>query len=122
MHPTFSFKAVTKLTAVTVFSSSSSCCCCCHASRVRLCVTPWTAAHQAPASMGVSRQEYWSGSPVPSLFIPPRYVSSMIITFLFSCSNSHRGLLLYLYPFTIIAGKTLSNSLLMFNRCVYYIP
>ena len=30
-------------------------------SRVRLLVTPWTAAYQAPASMGFSRQEYWSG-------------------------------------------------------------
>ena len=30
-------------------------------SRVRLLATPWTAAHQAPLSMGVSRQEYWSG-------------------------------------------------------------
>jgi len=30
--------------------------------------TPWTAAHQAPASMGFSRQEYWSGVPLPSLF------------------------------------------------------
>ena len=29
--------------------------------------TPWTAAYQAPPSMGFSRQEYWSGSPVPSL-------------------------------------------------------
>ena len=35
-------------------------------SRVRLFVTPWTAAHQAPPSMGFSRQEYWSGSPFPS--------------------------------------------------------
>ena len=32
-------------------------------SRVRLCATPWTAAHQAPPSMGFSRQEYWSGLP-----------------------------------------------------------
>jgi len=31
-------------------------------------VTPWTAAHQAPLSMGFSRQEYWSGLPLPSLF------------------------------------------------------
>ena len=30
-------------------------------SRVRLFATPWTAAHQAPPSMGFSRQEYWSG-------------------------------------------------------------
>ena len=35
-------------------------------SHVRLFVTPWTAAHQAPPSMGFSRQEYWSGVPLPS--------------------------------------------------------
>ena len=35
-------------------------------SRVRLCVTPETAAHQAPLSLGFSRQEYWSGLPFPS--------------------------------------------------------
>ena len=33
---------------------------------VRLFVIPWTAASQAPPSMGFSRQEYWSGSPLPS--------------------------------------------------------
>ena len=36
-------------------------------SRVTLFVTPWTAAYQAPPSMGFSRQEYWSGVPLPSL-------------------------------------------------------
>ena len=35
-------------------------------SRVRLLVTPWTAAYQAPLSMGFSRQKYWSGVPLPS--------------------------------------------------------
>ena len=35
-------------------------------SRVQLLATPWTAAHQAPPSMGFSRQEYWSGVPLPS--------------------------------------------------------
>ena len=35
-------------------------------SRVRLFVTPWAAASQAPPSMGFSRQEYWSGVPFPS--------------------------------------------------------
>ena len=35
-------------------------------SRVRLLVTPWTAAYQAPPSMGFSRQEYWSGLPLRS--------------------------------------------------------
>ena len=33
---------------------------------VRLFVTPWTVAHQAPLSIGFSRQEYWSGLPFPS--------------------------------------------------------
>ena len=35
-------------------------------SRVWLCATPQTAAHQAPPSLGVSRQEHWSGLPFPS--------------------------------------------------------
>ena len=35
-------------------------------SRVRLCATPETAAHQAPLSLGFSRQEHWSGLPFPS--------------------------------------------------------
>ena len=35
-------------------------------SRVRLCATLWTAAHQAPLSTGFSRREYWSGLPFPS--------------------------------------------------------
>ena len=36
-------------------------------SRVWLLVTPWTAAHQGPPSMGFARQEWWSGLPLPSL-------------------------------------------------------
>ena len=35
-------------------------------SRVRFFATPWTVAYQAPLSMGFSRQEYWSGVPLPS--------------------------------------------------------
>ena len=35
-------------------------------SRVQLFVTPWTVAYQAPPPMGFSRQEYWSGLPLPS--------------------------------------------------------
>ena len=37
-----------------------------HFSRVRLYATPQTAAHQAPLSLGFSRQEHWSGLPFPS--------------------------------------------------------
>ena len=51
-------------------------------SRVQLLVTPWTAAYQAPLSMGFSRQEYWSGVPLPSLVSPilcvPLFFASFI--------------------------------------------
>ena len=47
-------------------------------SRVRLLATPWTAAYQAPPSMGFSRQEYWSGVPLPS----PLNMSRLVLTFL----------------------------------------
>ena len=53
-------------------------------SRVRLLVTPWTAAHQAPPSMGFSRQEYWSGLPLPSL-----NNTIVAIKFCFSQNNSY---------------------------------
>ena len=39
-------------------------------SRVRLLATPWTAAYQGPPSMGFSKQEYWSGVPLPSPKVP----------------------------------------------------
>ena len=45
-------------------------------SNVRLLGTPWTAAHQAPVSKGFSRQEYWSGVPLPS---PCTYAQNSIL-------------------------------------------
>ena len=45
-------------------------------SRVRLLAIQWTAAYQAPPSMGFSRQEYWSGVPVPSPYV--HYIHSKI--------------------------------------------
>ena len=39
-------------------------------SRIRLLETPWTAAYQAPLPMGFSRQEFWSGLPLPSPYEP----------------------------------------------------
>ena len=44
---------------------------------------PWTAAHQAPLSMGFSRQEYWSGVPLPSSDM--RMSSSLIFFFFAAC-------------------------------------
>ena len=62
-------------------------------SRVRLCATPQMAAHQAPLSLGFSRQEHWSGLPFPSpstqasnphftnrQFRPPSKVTFQMIT------------------------------------------
>ena len=55
-------------------------------SRVRLSATPWTAAYQAPLSMGFSRQEYWSGWPLPS---PMGFLVLLI--------SSHYGFLLAIW-------------------------
>ena len=46
-------------------------------SRVRLLATLWTAAYQAPPSRGFSRQEYWSGVPLPSPCQCSRWVQSL---------------------------------------------
>ena len=43
-------------------------------SRIWLLATPWTAAYQAPQSMGFSRQEYWSGLPLPSPDQPRQHI------------------------------------------------
>ena len=48
-------------------------------SRVWPSATPWTAALQAPLSIGFSRQEYWSGVPLPSPFIHPNLPSTVLI-------------------------------------------
>ena len=47
-------------------------------SRVWLLATPWTAAHQAPPSMGFSRQEYWSGLPLPSPTILKGHIEQIL--------------------------------------------
>ena len=53
-------------------------------SRVWLFATPWTAAHQAPPSMGFSMQEYWSGVPLPS---PPLYPKGAQFSGTDRCTN-----------------------------------
>ena len=57
-------------------------------SRVQPCVTPWTAAHQAPLSTGFSRQEYWDGLPFPSpIFTLGLLLRALGLLFV---SNCHR--------------------------------
>ena len=59
------------------YQSLHACCMLSRFSHVRLCVTLWTAAHQAPLSTGFSRQEYWNGLPFPSPTNPYHYSSGM---------------------------------------------
>ena len=60
-------------------------------SHVWLLVTPWTAAHQAPPSMGFSRQEYWSGVPLPSLtMFVSRNILQSSLSHEYSHMNSHK--------------------------------
>ena len=47
-------------------------------SRVRLCSTPQTAAHQAPLFLGFSRQEHWNGLPFPSQYMKVKSESEVI--------------------------------------------
>ena len=56
-------------------------------SRAWLLATPWTVAYQAPPSMGFSRQEYWSGVPLPSPRLPWKSLN-MLWVLLGSCSGA----------------------------------
>ena len=57
-----------------------------HFSRVRLSATPETAAHQAPPSLGFSRQEHWSGLPVPSPMHESEVAQSCRLLVMSDCS------------------------------------
>ena len=63
-------------------------------SRVRLIATPWTAAYQAPPSMGFSRQEHWSGVPLPS---PPSTPKTLIFSGLDKLHPFSLGDIIYSY-------------------------
>ena len=77
-------------------------------SRVWLLATPWTAAYQAPPSMGFSRQEYWSGVPLPSriyLDLPIWYISTIL-------ENPWRFIFIYCFPvLSLINPNILFHSL-----------
>ena len=92
---------------------------------IRLFVTPWTAAHQAPLSMGFSRQEYWRGLPCP----PPGDLPNPGIELEFPASSalqvhslpvSHQGSLHTLS--CISSNPTLVYSLQKKKREVESIP
>ena len=91
-------------------------------SPVRLCATPKTAAHQAPLSLGSSRQEYWSGLPFPfpgdlpspgieptSLALAGRFFTIEPLDVLFSLVQSLSRVLLFATPW--IAARQASLSI-----------
>ena len=80
-----------------------------------LLATPWTAAHQAPPSMGFSRQEYWSGVPLPSPVYSVRECSNFIILHVAVQSSPHH--LLKTLHFSIIYSYLLCQRL-GDHRCV----
>ena len=60
-------------------------------SRVQLLATPWTVAYQAPLPMGFSRQEYWSGLPLPSPNKDNNFIlNSCALIFILASSPFHR--------------------------------
>ena len=95
-------------------------------SLVWLLATPWTAAHQAPPSMGFSRQEYWSGVPLPFLILAQVVVDIMFIWVKYSKRTVSRSIynnisflskMLYgLYSFVDIKSMTLEVGLISILR------
>ena len=71
--------------------------------RILLLATPWTGAHQAPPSIGFSRQEYWSGVPLPSPIALTRqtFISKVMSLLFYTLSR-----------FVIVFFQRASNSIL----------
>ena len=75
-------------------------------SLVRLLATPWTAAHQAPPSMGFLRQEYWSGVPLPS----PTWYYDVIIKYILGIKD------FWFYVYVVIYLN--ANCAVKEHRCI----
>ena len=90
-------------------------------SSVQLFVTPWTAAYQAPLSMGFSRQEYWSGVPLPSPVSPILQSFPFCCFPLFLCIDrwGRRSYLSLLYFGTLHSNVYLSFSPLLFTSLLF---
>ena len=88
-----------------------------------LFATPWTAAYQAPPSMGFSRQEYWSGVPLPSPYFTIYLYNSICF-----CVNwryqyvtvTNQCLFSFEVKIYILQNvQTLSTNLPSFHKCIY---
>ena len=93
---------------------------------VQLFVTPWTAAHKAPPSMGFSRQEYWSGVPLPSLpGLPihhqlPEFTQIHVHWVSDAIQPSHPLSTLLLLPSIFPSIRVFSNESALLIRCPKY--
>ena len=84
-------------------------------SHVQLSATPWTAAYQAPLSMGFSRQEYSSGVPLPSPVLYSRYL--LIIWHIVVSLLIPNSKLSFLLPFPLVTKGLFSMSVNLFLSC-----
>ena len=84
-------------------------------SHVRLFATPWTVAHQAPPSMGFSRQEYWSGLPFPSSGDLPMNLGLPHCRQMLYRLSHQRSQLKRKLGLILMGGAMLSKSLIQFS-------
>ena len=89
-------------------------------SRVRLLATPWTAAYQAPPFMGFSRQEYWSGVPLPSPTISHSLLKFLSIESVIVSNYLILCLPLLLLPSIFPSIRVFSNESALHIRCHFH--
>ena len=82
---------------------------------VRLLVTPWTATYQAPPSMGFSRQEYWSGVPLPSPSYVYKYIYIYIYIYIYTHTHTHTYMCISIYVSWVTFLKKSSVILLEYQ-------
>ena len=88
-------------------------------SHVRLFMTPWTAAHQAPPSLGFSRQEHWSGLPFPSpMHKSEKWNRSRSVVSDSSWPHGPQSTRL-LYPWDSLGKSTGVGCHCLLQRCLY---
>ena len=90
-----------------------------HFSRVRLCATPEMAAHQAPPSLGFSRQEHWSGLPFPSSMHESEKLIKYIFSLLWKCGFFSRKKSQVLINALMVYIYILLYVLLVLSLCIY---
>jgi len=78
---------------------------------VRLLATPWTAAYEAPPSMGFARQEYWTGVPLPTSKRSQSYSFSSSHVWMWELDHKESSVLKKWCFWTVVLEKTLESPL-----------